>query len=131
MLQPCKFKNNTQKISIFCTPNIFQNTKEVLRSQRRDCGTSTKKNNKGERTLKPLLFHLATSYLLVVFFFSITTIMSGRFLVRAKNAWRKMWNLYERPSPYDDAPPKSSEMRYPSPAYVFSLYFCYLFVSFY
>eukprot|EP00026_Physarum_polycephalum_P019047 Phypoly_transcript_20876.p1 GENE.Phypoly_transcript_20876~~Phypoly_transcript_20876.p1 ORF type:complete len:195 (+),score=47.74 Phypoly_transcript_20876:58-642(+) len=42
--------------------------------------------------------------------------MAGRFLSRAKQMWRRAFNLYERPSPYDDAPPKSQEMRYPSPA---------------
>lgn len=44
--------------------------------------------------------------------------MAGRFVKEAKNLWRRVFNLYARPSPYDDAPPKSKEMRYPSPAYV-------------
>lgn len=44
--------------------------------------------------------------------------MAGRFLSRAKQMWRRAFNLYERPSPYDDAPPKSQETRVPSPAYV-------------
>jgi len=42
--------------------------------------------------------------------------MANRFLVRAKQLWRRAFNLYERPSPYDDAPPKSQETRAPSPA---------------